>query len=134
MRPLVDWWQPADMPMVWRWARVEAKCQLLAEWLASKVDIADDGTVRPGDIDQDGNVRPAADLLARLEAQASGLASKLGLEPTSRARLGRDVAASRVDLARLWAAEAADEAGMDDDTSEADTAAAAGVERAEVAE
>ena len=55
-----------------------------------------------GDIDDiDETVRPAADLLARLSARCESMRSKLGLDPLSRARLGRDVAASKVDLAKL---------------------------------
>lgn len=86
----VEWWRPADMPSVWAWARTEARVQLLTEWLAER-----------GDLDDDGNVRAAADLLTRLEARAQSLRSALGLDPTSRARLGRDVAAAEVDLAGL---------------------------------
>ena len=89
----VDWWKPADMPSVWAWARTEARCQLLTEYLA----------VHGGDLDDDGSVRAAADLLTRLEARAESLRSKLGLDPLARARLGRDVASTQVDLARIWA-------------------------------
>ena len=56
-----------------------------------------------------GKVRPAADLLSRLEVTAAAMRSKLGLDPLSRAKLGRDTAASQVDLARVWAALAEDE-------------------------
>lgn len=86
------WLRPADRPALWSWARCEARIQLVVEWLEAK-----------GDLSDDGEVRPAADLLTRLEAQASGLRARLGLDPLSRARLGRDVAAQQVDLARLWA-------------------------------
>jgi hypothetical protein len=98
-RQHVTWWRPADEASVWAWARTEARVQLLAEWL----------TERGGDLDDAGSVRPAADLLTKLEARAESMRSRLGLEPLSRARLGRDVAASSVDLARLWAAETAQE-------------------------
>ncbi len=91
----VDWWQPADMPSVLAWARCEARVELLTRWLAE----------HGGDLDEAGNVKGAADLLTRLEVQASNMRSKLGLDPLSRARLGRDVASTRVDLARAWAAE-----------------------------
>jgi hypothetical protein len=92
----VDWLRDCDRPSLWAWARVEARIQLVSEYLA------DSG----GDIGDDDTVRPAADLLTRLEAQASGMRSKLGFDPLSRARLGRDVSATQVDLARLWATEA----------------------------
>jgi hypothetical protein len=90
----VDWWRPCDAPSIWRWARLEARVQLLSEWLVER-----------GDLDDDENVRPAANLLARLEARAESMAARLGLDPTSRTRLGRDVAATNVDLARLWVSE-----------------------------
>jgi hypothetical protein len=93
----LEWLRACDRPAVWSWARCEARVQLLTEWLAER-----------GDLEDDGSVRPAADLLTRLETQAAGLRSRLGLDPLSRARLGRDVAASRVDLARIWASEADD--------------------------
>jgi len=91
----VDWWRECDRPAAWAWARTEVRIQRLTEWLASQ----------GGDIDGDGAVRPAAALLSTLEARAESLRARLGLDPLSRARLGRDVAASQVDLARLWASE-----------------------------
>jgi hypothetical protein len=96
-RQHVTWWRPADEAAVWGWARTEARIQLLSEWLAE----------RGGDLDDVGAVRPAADLLTKLEARAESMRGRLGLEPLSRARLGRDVAASSLDLARLWAADSA---------------------------
>jgi hypothetical protein len=93
--PGASWWTDVDWPAVWAWARCEARCELLHEWLAE----------RGGDLDDEDNVRPAADLLARLTKQADGLRSKLGLDPLSRARLGRDTAAASVDIARLWASD-----------------------------
>lgn len=39
------------------------------------------------------------------------LRDRLGLAPLSRARLGKDVASARVDLAALWAEQAKAEAG-----------------------
>jgi phage terminase small subunit len=88
-----DWLRPCDRPAVWAWARAEARVQLLAEHLAAN----------GGDLADDGSVRPAADLLSRVEAQAQRMRSVLGLDPLSRARLGRDVAATRVDLEALRA-------------------------------
>ena len=92
--PTVSWWTPADRPAVWAWARCEARIELLVEYLAEL-----------GDLDDAGDVRPASDLLTRLESQAMGHRARLGLDPLSRARLGRDTAAAQVDLARLWAEE-----------------------------
>ena len=59
--PDINWWQPADWPAVWAWARCEARCELLHEWLAER-----------GDLDDQHNVRPATDLLLRLSKQADG--------------------------------------------------------------
>lgn len=98
----VDWWHDCDRPAVWAWARTEARVQLLVEWLAER-----------GDLDDTGAVRPASELLTRLEARAESLRARLGLDPLSRARLGRDTAAGMVDLARLWADEGAAESPQD---------------------
>lgn len=103
-RQHVTWWRPADEASVWAWARVEARVQLVTEWL----------TERGGDVADDGAVRPAADLLMRLEARAESMRSRLGLEPLSRARLGRDVAAQSLDVARFWAAQEAEVAAKGD--------------------
>jgi len=94
----VTWWRPCDRPSIWAWARTEARVQLLAEWLADRGDLDD----------VDDTVRPAADLLTKLEARAESMRAKLGLDPLSRARLGRDTAAGAVDLARVWAADDAE--------------------------
>ena len=94
----IDWLRDCDRPSLWAWARVEARVQLVSEYLMD----------RGGDIDEEGTVRPAADLLVRLESQAASLRARLGLDPLSRARLGRDVAGTQVDIAKLWASEADD--------------------------
>jgi len=59
-------------------ARCEARIQLLTEYL----------TDAGGDLDDDGGVRAAADLLTRLESQAMNHRARIGLDPLSRARLG----------------------------------------------
>lgn len=122
--PLVTWWVPADMPTAAAWARTEARVQLVSEWLgdhggdlyAAQVPVGSKGDT----ITVEGEVRSASLLLNRLEARAESLRSKLGLDPLSRARLGRDVAAGQVDLARLMADEQErrrreQEGGDDDD-------------------
>lgn len=117
----LEWLRPCDRPALWAWARTEARVQLVSDWLVE----------RGGDIADDGAVRPAADLLTRLESRAESLRARLGIDPLSRARLGRDVAASRLDLARLWAAEPLEGDGTDDHPPEGEIAATAGSERAE---
>ena len=76
------------------WGRTEARIELVSAWLIEK-----------GDLDPQGKVRPAADLLNRLEARAENLRSALGLTPLARARLGRDISGSQFDLARAWQIE-----------------------------
>ena len=78
------------------WARAEARCDLLAEYLE-----------REGLLDDKGKPRPAADLAARYERVAADARSKLGLDPTSRARLERDLAQAGLGHARLEAAMSA---------------------------
>lgn len=95
----VTWWRPADMPAAWAWARAEAQVQILTEYLAVAGEASGDGV---GDLDED-RVKAAYLLLHRAETRANSLRSKLGLDPLSRARLGRDVAAAEVDVARLMA-------------------------------
>lgn len=95
--PAVSWLTAADRPALWAWARAEAQVQLLTEYLEVAGQTAGDGI---GDLDADA-VRSAYLLLHRAEARAQSGRARLGLDPLSRARLGRDVAATRVDMARL---------------------------------
>lgn len=88
---------PAWRPAVWAWARAEAQIQLLTEWLADRS--GDDGV---GDL-ADEAVARAYLLLHRAESRAITLRARLGLDPLSRARLGRDKASAAVDIAQLWA-------------------------------
>jgi len=86
---------------VMAWARAEARCDLVHAWIATH-----------GELDPDGNPWPAARFLSDLEASAARRRSELGLDPTSRAKLGRDIASTEadlVDLAALWAAQAEDQ-------------------------
>lgn len=83
--------EPSYRPSLWAWARAEAKVQLLTEWLMD----------RGGDLDEDGEVRSAAALLERVERRAVTLRARLGLDPLSRAKLGRDVAAGSLSVAQL---------------------------------
>lgn len=84
-------------PQLWAWARTEARVQLVSEWL---MDHGGDLVDTEGEA---GAVRSAAKHLNRLEAHAQKLRAELGLTPLSRARLGRDVAATKVDVAQLLA-------------------------------
>lgn len=81
---------PSYEPAVWAWARAEARVLVLSKWLDEN-----------GTLDADGVPRPALSALKDFERLASTARSRLGLDPLSRAQLGRDVAAQQVDLARL---------------------------------
>jgi len=81
---------PSYEPAVWAWARHEARVLVLSAYLDEY-----------GPLDADGNPRPALSALKDFERLASSARTRLGLDPLSRAQLGRDVTATKVDLARL---------------------------------
>lgn len=85
---------PRWRPALYAWARAEAQVQLITEYLAAR---SEDGV---GDLDE-AEVRAAHLLLHRAEARATTGRTRLGLDPLSAARLGRDRAASAVDMARV---------------------------------
>lgn len=92
---------PVYRPSLRSWAVAEVRCRRLAAYV-----------VEQGELDEDGAPRPALEALRTWETRASNERDRLGLSPLSRARLGRDVAAQNVDVARLWAtAEAKIEEG-----------------------
>ncbi len=93
-----EWLADVDRAAVDAYARAEARVEVLARWLDEHGMLADDG-----------KVRPAADLLVRLERLAADARSRLGLDPLSRARLGRDTAVARA--AASSSVRAAAEAG-----------------------
>jgi hypothetical protein len=78
---------------------------LLAECLCRLEDVS--GHIRDrGLFDRKGRLRPAVELEARLRREAADHAASLGMTPSSRARLGVDLARmQQVDLAQRWAAE-----------------------------
>jgi hypothetical protein len=82
-------WRPALLA----WARAEAAVQLLNEYLSN---CGEDGI---GDLDE-ASVRTAHLLLHRAETRATTGRTRLGLDPLSAARLGRDRAAGAFDAAR----------------------------------
>ena len=65
---------------VWSWARAEARCLLLAEWLADHPLV-----------DSRGKPAPVSRFIVQFENQAMALRAKLGLDPKSEA----DLASSR---------------------------------------
>lgn len=82
--------EPRYRATVNAWGRAEGKCVLFEEQLERL----------PDDL-ADKRVETAHRELHRAETRAATLRSQLGLTPLSRARLGRDVAATQVDMARL---------------------------------
>ena len=80
-------------------SRSEAQTLLLTEYLATAGEATGDGI---GDLESD-RIRAAYLLLHHAESRAATLRARLGLDPLSRARLGKDVAAGAVDIARLMA-------------------------------
>lgn len=82
------------------WSRAEARVLLLVAALE-----------RRGLEDAEGNPSPWLTALEKAEGAAERARSRLGLDPASHARLGRDVAAARVDLARLWTDDEPDDGG-----------------------
>lgn len=85
---------PSYEPALLAWARFEAKCDLLHDWIDTN-----------GLIDEAGQATPAAKLLPTYEGRAAALRATLGMDPISRAKLQRDAAATQVDLAALMAEE-----------------------------
>lgn len=85
---------PSYEPALLSWARFEAKCDLLHAWMKEH-----------GMFDDGGNVVPAAKILDRYEGRAASLRAALGMDPVSRAKLQKDAAATKLDLAALMAQE-----------------------------
>lgn len=102
--------QPAYRAALAAWARQEARVLLLDQWLQRHLEEAD-GCVGCKACE------PKADQLLRFEKSAATQRGRLGLDPLSRARLGRHIAAAQVDMARLLSAPGndRDEADGDDD-------------------
>ncbi len=87
---------PEFMFAVHAWARAEARCILLADWLVDRVMVADDGEPLPMLIS-----------VARFEKQAADLRARLGLDPRAKAELDRqrvEATRSAVDLDAVRAA------------------------------
>jgi hypothetical protein len=87
--------QPRWAAAVAAWARCEARCQLVAEYLVSLV-----GEGQLGDL-EDPKVAAAYRLLDRFEASATQQRGRLGLDPLSASKIGRDTAASSLDVAKI---------------------------------
>ena len=84
---------------IWRrtvhaWARAEARVLLLTAWLEDRGDAG---------IDSDGEVTSVLRVLKDWESRAEKARTRLGLDPLSAARLGRERTAAALDTAQLMA-------------------------------
>ena len=99
--------EPLFAASVQAWARAEAICRLLWAWLegrdimaglSSVATATEDETHSRGTVSRKSVTRTlpsVLDQLRRWESIASSLRSKLGLDPASAAKVGRDLAATR---------------------------------------
>lgn len=106
--------EPSYAAAVRAWSRSEAVVQLLWNWLAEHdLDAAmtdltstdEDSVISKGRASKQTTSKRIESVLTQLhrhEVRAATLRARLGLDPLSRARLGKDVAAQRIDLARLF--------------------------------
>ena len=85
-------------PLLWEFGFAQARVTLLREWLSSHGD----GT----GLTPKGKELGASRAYERAVARLAALSKQLGLDPLSRARLGRDVAAGQHDMAQAMAAAA----------------------------
>lgn len=107
--------EPSYAPVVRAWSRAEAVVTLLWDWLDEHdldAALADLTETDESDKHTKGSsskhtlsrhVESVLTQLHRHEVRAMNLRSRLGLDPLSRARLGKDVASQRLDLAMLFA-------------------------------
>jgi hypothetical protein len=84
---------PKYHAQLWQWAVAQARVEVLTDYV--------DGMDLQDAIDSErGKVSPL-DLLRKWMTTAQGLANSMGFTPAAAARLGKDVAATQVDLAQL---------------------------------
>lgn len=102
--------QPSYRPALLAWAAAEARVIIIEQWV--------DGMPIESAAESERGQTSPLELLRKWEATASTHRARLGLDPLSRARLGRDVAAAQVDVvAALTRARADAEAIAKDTTS-----------------
>lgn len=85
--------QPRFHAALWAWASAQAKVELIQAWVDSQpIEQAADSA---------RGKTSSLELLRKWMATAQTAAARLGLDPLSAARLGKDIVAARVDLATL---------------------------------
>jgi hypothetical protein len=113
--------EPSYRASVLAWARAEAMVVLLSDFLSGQ-DVeagltevtrsreretaerrGEGGAGRVRRVSESRRTASVIEQLRRAEILAMHLRDRLGLAPLARARLGKDVAAARLDLAALWA-------------------------------
>lgn len=82
--------RPEFQPAVRSWARAEARCQVVADYLD-----------REGVLDAEGNPRPAVNAADRFESQAAKARARLGLDPVSLAQLEATMTSAKLGQASL---------------------------------
>jgi len=99
--------EPLFSASVQAWARAEAVCALLWVWLSERDIMAgltaaatttEEERQSKGRVDRKSvtrSVAPVIDTLRKYEVQAANLRARLGLDPASAARVGRDLALTR---------------------------------------
>lgn len=90
---------PEMQPAVLAYARSEAQLELLTAYVDQH-----------GAFTDTGEPCSAEKHRLRLDTQTANHRSRLGLDPLSKAKLGKDIAATQVDLAQIFAAIKAQEA------------------------
>ena len=110
--------EPVYERAVRAWSRAEAMLELYTEYVEQQTaevmstefgeaeeDITGDGE-KGGNSTRRSRTRktgPSLELWRKLDAAASMHRTKLGLDPLARARLGKDIASSQADMARIMA-------------------------------
>jgi len=99
--------EPLFAAAVQAWSRAEATCQLLWRWIEGKdimAALTDLATTTEDEESSHGKVHRRSvtrhvpsvlDMLRKYEAHAANLRGRLGLDPASAAKVGRDLAARR---------------------------------------
>lgn len=113
--PYLD--DPSYLLAVRAWASAEAVAELLRRHLAGQdftealADVTEEESTetatkgRTTRRSTSRRVRSALELLDRAESRAANHRARLGLDPLSRARLGRDVTSARSDLVQILTAQ-----------------------------
>ena len=88
--------------LLWRWLERQSPEALMADvTVTNETETPEGGGLRRKTITR--RVESVLNQLHRAETRAATLRARLGLDPLSRARLGKDITAAKADLAQLMA-------------------------------